>query len=96
MFARVTKYQIRPEAVEAAKAKALQLKPQVMALPGLMQFINVMNEDGAGYIISIVESEEISNANQEKVQAIWGAMADFLAAPPVPEGYDVFMNENND
>ena len=54
-----------------------------------------MNDDGSGYVVSVSESEEVSNANQDKVQAIWAQFADHLAEPPTIEGYNVIMNEAN-
>lgn len=95
MFARVTRYRMKPEAVEAAVQKVKSMKPQIMALPGMINFINVINDDGNGYVISVVDSEETSNANQDKVQAIWAQFADDLAEAPVAEGYSVIMNEAN-
>jgi len=95
MFARISRYRMKPESVDAAMALLNELKPQIMSLPGMLNFINVMNEDGSGYVVSVVESEEISNANQDKVQAIWARFADHLAEPPVIEGFNVLMNESN-
>ena len=92
MFARVTKYKMKAGAMDAATAMNEQLKPQIMGLPGMVQFINVGNDDGTGYVISIVESQEISDANADKVKALWGHMADFLEEMPAPEGYDVKFN----
>ena len=95
MFARVSKYRMKTESVDAAKTLLNEFKPQIMALPGMKNFVNVMNDDGNGYVISVVESEEISNANQDKVQAIWAQIADHLAEPPTIEGFSVLMNESN-
>ena len=95
MFARISRYRMKPESVDAAMALLNELKPQIMSLPGMLNFINVINEDGSGYVVSVVESEEISNANQDKVQAIWARFADHLAEPPVIEGFNVLMNESN-
>ena len=93
MFARITRYRMKPESVDAAMAMLEQLKPQIMALPGLLNFINVMNADGSGVVISVIESEEISDANQDKVAALWGQFGDHLVGPPEAEGYNVLMNE---
>ncbi len=89
MFARVTPYQLKPGTVEAATARARELKPDIMALPGMISFTNTVNEDGKGYVLSIVESRELSDGNVERVKAIWSKMGEFLAEMPVPEGYDV-------
>lgn len=89
MFARITPYKLKPGMVEAATARARELKPEIMALPGMINFTNVVNPDGAGYVISLVESRELSDGNVERVREIWGKMGEFLAEMPVPEGYDV-------
>ena len=93
MYARVTKYRMKPETMNDSIALLQELKPQIMALPGMIQFINVANDDGNGYVISLVESREISDANQDRVAQIWARFADYLAAPPEPAGYDVLMSE---
>lgn len=95
MFARITKYRMKPESVDTATAMLEQLKPQIMSLPGLLNFINVMNADGSGVVISVVESQAISDANQDKVAALWAQFGDHLAGPPEAEGYNVLMNEAN-
>lgn len=95
MFARVSKYRMKKESVEAARALLDQLKPQIMALPGMKSFTNVMNDDGNGYVVAVVESEEISIANQDKVAALWAKFADHLAEPPTTEGFKVLMSETN-
>ena len=89
MYARITPYKLKPGTVEAATARARELKPEIMALPGMVNFTNVVNADGAGYIVSLVESRELSDGNVERVREIWGKMGEFLAEIPVPEGYDV-------
>ena len=95
MFARVTPYQLKPGTVEAAMAKAEELKPRIMALPGLLSFTNVANADGSGYIVSVITDQATSDANMEQVKAIWGEMTDFLAAMPVPAGYQHVQHWDN-
>lgn len=92
MFARITKYKMKPGSRDEATALMEKLKPQIMALPGIKQFINVMNDDGTGYVVSLVESKAKSDANAEKVREIWANFGPFLEAMPNPEGYDVIAN----
>ncbi|NNE22948.1 MAG: hypothetical protein HKN11_10090 [Rhizobiales bacterium] len=96
MFARVTNYRMKPGSIDTAMAMLDDLKPQIMALPGLKQFINMMNDDGTGCVVSVVESEEQSNANQAAVQALWAQFADHLAEPPTMTGFNIIMNESNE
>lgn len=89
MYARITPYKLKPGTVEDARKRARELKKEIMALPGIVEFVNAVNDDGNGYIVSLVESREISDANQEKVKALWGMMSEFLAEMPTPGGYEV-------
>ncbi len=92
MFSRITQYKMKPGTREAATAKMHALKSEIMSMPGMHSFTNVMNEDGSGYVISVVESEETSNANAPKVAELWGHFAEFMEGPPTPAGYDVIAH----
>lgn len=92
MFARITQFKMKPGTRAAATDKMNQLKDQIMAMPGIHCFTNVMNEDGSGYVISVVESEETSNANAPKVAELWGHFAEFMESPPNPVGFDVIAH----
>ena len=95
MFARVTQYKMKPGSRDAATAKMEELKGRILGMPGMHNFINVMNEDGSGYVVALVESEEISNANAEAVKALWGEFAEFLEEVPSPQGFDVLVHWSN-
>lgn len=89
MFARITKYKMKSESLPAAMALLEQLKPQILKMPGVVRFINVHDDTGAGYVVSLVDSQATSDANQEMVKAMWANFADFLEEPPTPMGFDV-------
>lgn len=89
MFARITPYKLKPGTIEAATARARELRPEIMGLPGMIDFTNAVNADGSGYIVSLLKSREEAEGNIERVRAIWAKMGEFLAEMPVPEGYDV-------
>jgi len=95
MFARVTHYKMKPGSREATTEIMNSLKSQIMGMPGMQNFINVANEDGSGYVISVVESEATSNSNAPKVAELWGAFSDFMEAAPKAVGYDVVANWSN-
>lgn len=95
MFARVTKYKMKPGSQKAATALLIELKGEIMDMPGMHNFVNVMNEDGSGFVISVVECEATSDANAEKVKALWSMFAEHLESAPTPEGYDVIANWAN-
>ncbi len=95
MFARITHYKMKPESVESATATLNQMKDKIMSLPGMVQFVNTMNSDGSGCVISVVESQAISDANQEAVGQIWAVFADHLEGTPEATGFDVTANWSN-
>ncbi|WP_371226138.1 hypothetical protein [Roseovarius sp. 2305UL8-3] len=86
---------MKPESKDAATQLMHSLRGQIMAMPGIQNFINVMKDDGSGYVISVVESEAMSEANAPKVAELWSAFADHLAEPPKPAGYEVIANWSN-
>lgn len=92
MYARVTPYKMKPGTRDAATAKLNDLRDQILGLPGIKHFTNVMNEDGSGYIVALVSDRETSESNTEKVMAIWGNFAEFLEAKPEPQGFDVIAD----
>jgi len=92
MFARITKFKMKPGSRAEATAMMEKLKTQIMGMNGMKQFINVMNDDGTGYVISVVESQATSDANAEKVAALWANFAPLMEAAPTAEGYEVVAN----
>lgn len=92
MFARVTAFRMKPDKSDAAMAMVAKVREDIMSLPGLVQFINVMDDQGNGYVISLSESREISEGNAARVQAIWANFGDLLAEPPRPAGFEVHHN----
>lgn len=95
MYARVTQYKMKTGNRDAAINLLNSLRDQIMGLPGMLNFVNVMNTDGAGYVVSVVESRAASEANAEKVGEIWRNFADHLERPPQAEGYEVIANWAN-
>lgn len=95
MYARVTHFNMKPEMVEDAKARLEHMKPQVMSLPGIKHFINSINDDGTGCVVAVVESREISEANNDAVEKLWSIFADHLAAAPEASGFEVIANWSN-
>lgn len=92
MYARITPYKMKPGTRDAAEAKLNELKDQILGLPGMQHFLNVMNDDGSGYVISTVVDKATSDDNAEQVKAIWGNFAELLEAKPTPEGFDVIAD----
>ena len=91
-YARVTKFKMKSGSIDEALIRMEGLKEKILSQPGVLQFINVANDDGTGYVISILESKEIAEANTKSLMAIWAAFADLLEGTPTPEGYELRAN----
>ncbi|MGY3437622.1 MULTISPECIES: hypothetical protein [unclassified Marinovum] len=83
---------MKPGSKEGALAKMEELKGEILGLPGMAHFTCAMNEDGSGYIVSLVSDKASSEGNAEKVKAIWGNFAAFLEGMPTPQGFDVIAD----
>ena len=95
MFARISQYKMNPESVADAEAKLQELMPTIMGMDGMTTFTNAIDADGNGVVVSVVESEEKSNANQEQVAKIWAEFSNYLTEPPVVGGYRVLAHSSN-
>lgn len=92
MFARITSYRLKAERIDPARAALEAMKAEIMALPGLHRLINVVDEEGAGYIITLVENREATPTNREKIDAIWARFGEFLDEAPVVRSYAVIAD----
>jgi hypothetical protein len=90
MQARITRFKMLADSVDAALALMEALKDDIMALPGMLHFVVVMNPDGSGYTISMLEDEAGGSAESvDRVRAVWHKFADHLEMVPSPEIYRV-------
>ncbi|EPX78640.1 antibiotic biosynthesis monooxygenase family protein [Salipiger mucosus] len=89
MFARITPFKMKPGSRKEAEAIMARVKDQIMGLQGMQHFLCTMNDDGSGYIVSLVSSKDDLEANKPRVKEIWGNFADLLEAQPKPEGFEV-------
>ena len=92
MFARITPYKMKPGSKDAAIAIMNSLKDKIMALPGQKHFLNVMDKNGSGYVISLTELAETPPDTAEKIKALWGAFSDHLEAMPTPGSFEVLAD----
>ena len=78
MFVRITKYKIKDGSQDSAVDIMNGLKREIMALPGMVQFINSMDDDGNGHVIAVVDNRKVSEANAPRIREIWANFADLL------------------
>ena len=95
MFARISTYKMKPESIAEAEAKLQGLLPTILGMDGMVTFTNVIDAEGNGVVVSIVESEAQSDQNAEQVAKIWSEFSDYLLEPPEVSGYRVLAHESN-
>jgi hypothetical protein len=92
---RITRFRMRPDAVEAARALVRQIQGEIMAQPGLLRCIVVMNDDGRGYVVALTDERGGLPESVDRVRMLWHKFHDYLDEVPEPEIYDVVADWSN-
>lgn len=95
MFARISRYKMKPESIAEAEAKVQELLPTILGMDGMVTFTNAIDSEGNGIVVSIIESEAQSDMNAEQVAKIWSHFSDYLLGPPEVSGYRVVAHKSN-
>lgn len=95
MYARITTYHCKPERMDDATALAEELKPEIMAIPGIKHWYSTGNEDGKCAVIGIYDSREAAEAATETARALFARFADYMDSEPQPQGYEVINHATN-
>lgn len=95
MYARITTYQMRPEKMQEAGELTEQLRPEIMALPGIKFWFNVGNPDGSCATIAIYDSRESAKAATDAARGLFGRFSEYLASDLNPQGYEVLAQDSN-
>jgi len=88
MIAPITRCKLKADSLEAATGMVEKSKPQIMALAGMHGFVNAMKDDGSGYVISMIESRALAEADAGAVSAIWKNFADLMESPPQADTFE--------
>jgi hypothetical protein len=92
---RITRFRMRPDAIEAARALVGEIEAEIMAQPGLRRCIVAMNEDGRGYVMALTDERGGLPESVDQVRMLWHRFHDHLDAVPEPEIYDVVADWSN-
>ena len=93
MYASVIEFHFKPGSIQAAMDHARALRPQLEQVDGLNQIISIDRGGDRGTTIVIYDSKAQREAAADKAQAILAGMAEFLAAPPDRQGFEILMND---
>lgn len=92
MQARITRFKMREDAVEAASGLMHQLEAEIMAQPGVGRCIVVINPDGSGYVVVLIDEAGSSAEAVDGVRRLWHRFHDHLEAVPDPEIFEVIAD----
>jgi hypothetical protein len=92
MQARITRFKMRQEGAAEARALMERLRGDILAQPGMQHCLIVMNEDGAGHVIAMIDEAGSSPEAVDRVRALWHKFHDHLETMPDPEIYEVIAD----
>ncbi len=92
MQARITRFKMRPEATDAAEGLMQDIRGEIMAQPGMRRCIIVMNPDGSGHVIALIDEQGSSAESVDRVRMLWHKFHDHLELVPEPEIFEVIAD----
>jgi quinol monooxygenase YgiN len=96
MYTRISTFLIKPGTRQQAADLANELKPEIMKLPGIRQWIYAVGEDEKGVVVAVYDDADAAKSASEAALALFGRFAKFMATPPEAHEYEVENNEFND
>ncbi len=95
MYARITTFRSNPDRYEEAMELAEELKPEIMAIPGIKFWFDAANDDGECAVIAIYDSKESADTAMPAAREIFARFGEFMESAPQPQEYDVYVQGTN-
>ena len=92
MYAQITRFQIKPDQLAAAKQVRDDVDPMIRMVPGIRQHLTLLGEDGAGMIIAIRDGGEPSEETRARIAEIWDRFTGLFEGEPQREQFEVFRD----
>lgn len=92
MQARITRFKMREDSFDAARELLHQLQGEIMGQPGVGRCIIVMNPDGSGHVVALIDERGSSAEAVDGVRILWHRFHDYLEAVPDPEIFEVIAD----
>jgi hypothetical protein len=87
MYARVTTFQSDPSRIDEMNEIRNSIKSQLANVAGLSVAFAAWNDDGAGSVMAVYDSQEAAEAAAEQIASLWGQLGEVLTEPPTAVGY---------
>ena len=95
MYARITTFRTNSERYDEANALAEELKPEIMAIPGIKFWFDAGNNEGEGIVIAVYDSKDSAEAAMPAAREIFSRFGEFMESPPEIKGYEVMVHGTN-
>ncbi len=82
MYARVTTYRVDPAKLGEMVASIDEIKAKMAEISGMLMAYSAWNDDGAGVVTAIYESEAAAEAAKPQIGAVWAGLEGLLTAVP--------------
>lgn len=90
MHARVTRYEVKLDQVEEADRILEQIRPEVMNIPGLKEYVSLRSDDGTKRIaITVYETQQHADNAIPRALRLWARLTKVMAATPESGAYSV-------
>lgn len=100
MYAKATRYAIKPGMIEEAQELSRRLLPTAAIIPGLKELLNLQREDGEGIMIEIYETADEAARAEPAARHVWDQFRHLYSEATTSDGYDVrgraFIDEDDD
>ena len=91
MYARITRYEVRAEQIQAAQDLFRASIGFIRKVRGLELFTNFMADDGNGLLVAVYENKAAAGAAAPLVHQFWSRFADVLRGPPALEEFSTVL-----
>lgn len=93
MYASIIELQFKPDSMQAGLDHVVALRPHLEQIDGLNQMISIDRGDDKVTVVVIYDSKAQREAAAEQARAVLAGVAEFVAAPPERQGFEILVNE---
>jgi len=94
MYARLTTFRVKPDKMEDMRRWREEHHAEILAQPGLRQWIGMVGDDGEVVVVSLFDDERAARESMTYVRNLWSQMAPMLEGEPTARFLNVMAAEN--
>jgi hypothetical protein len=94
MYARLTTFRVKPDRLEDMRRWREENQAEILAQPGLRQWIGLTSDDGEVTVVAIFDDEQTARETMQYVRGLWSQMAPMIEGEPTARFLEVLAAEN--